>query len=125
MGGKKGAWAAGVLLLALGVPASVHAGPYFGDWGWCWKEGKDCPKGCYSPLHYCLPELYRVYYHCHPIDIDQYPPGLPVPVGWVADPFRCRAIPPMPTSPYADPEAFYGRPLLPTPEQIEAAKEKK
>jgi hypothetical protein len=111
-----------VLLLGLLVPATASAGPYFGDWSWCWKPGKDCPRGDYCFLHYWTPQLYRVCYCVHPANIDQYPPGLGLPPGYQFDLHPCRTAPPSPTSPYAGPAAYYGRPIVPPPEE---AKEKK
>jgi hypothetical protein len=115
-----------MLLLVLGAPGTARAGPYFGDWGWCWKPGKDCPKGGYSCLHYWVPYLYRVCYCVHPAYLDEFPPGLPVPVGWRLEPYPCRTLAPMPTAPYADPAGFYGRPLVPSEEdKKEESKEAK
>jgi hypothetical protein len=69
-----------------------------------------------------MPMAYRVKYCLHPADLDQYPPGLPVPTGFRVYPSQCRSNPPMPTHPYADPEGYYGIPILP---REEAASEKK
>jgi hypothetical protein len=106
-------WLALLVFVGLLLPGSAHAGPYFGDFGWCWKPAKDCPHGEYSFLHYWTPTLYRAIYHFKPRYLDQYPPGVPVPVSWETDPSRCRTQPPMPTHPYADPAGFFGRPVLP------------
>ena len=113
MGGKKACWGAAVLLVVLLAPGTSRAGPFFGDWGWCWKEGKDCPCGEYCCLHYWVPMAYWVKYCVHPAHLDQYPPGLPVPTSWQLNPYRCRAVPPMPMDVYADPAGYYGRAIVP------------
>jgi hypothetical protein len=124
------------LALALLVPAGARAGPYFGEWGWCWKEAPCCPRGDYHPLHYWLPEVYRLRDLFHPAYLDEYPPGLPVPTGFQEYVFFCRTHPPVPTPPYADPAGFYGREIVPpegqstekkegTAEKKDAATEKK
>jgi hypothetical protein len=114
-------WAVLVLLMPL-VPGTARAGPYLGEWGYCWHSAPDCPHGEYCFLHYWIPDLYRVKYCVHPAHLDQYPPAVPVPTisQWYA--FPCRLTPPAPTPVYADPAAYYGRPLVPPEEE---AKEKK
>jgi hypothetical protein len=101
------------LFVGLLLPTASKAGPYIGDFGWCWKPAKDCPRGQYCFLHYWTPALYRVIYHFHPAYIDQYPPGLPVDPSFDQQVSPCRTLPPMPTHAYADPAGFYGRPILP------------
>jgi hypothetical protein len=120
-------WAALALLLPLVLPGAGRAGPYFGEWSWCWKPARDCPCGEYCCLHYYAPTLYRVKYCCHRAYLDQYPPGLPVPVGWRPEGFPCRTAPPVPDAPYADPAGFYQRQVIPPPgeEKKEDTKEKK
>jgi hypothetical protein len=106
-------WIASVLVVGLLLPGSTHAGPYLGDFGWCWKPAPDCPCSEYCFLHYWTPALYRAIYHFHPAHLDQYPPALPVAASFELEPSCCRTIPPMPTHPYADPAGFFGRPVLP------------
>ena len=96
MAGKRGRWAVWVFLLALAVPGAAQAGPYFGEWGWCWKDCKDCPKGSYCCLHYWVPAVYWLRAHLKPVNLDGYPPGLPVPADAVWEPYGCRDLPPMP-----------------------------
>ena len=73
------------------------------------------PRGQYSPLHYWLPEAYYLRKHLHPSNLDQYPPGPcpPVPPSYLSNCYPCRSVPAMPSSPYADPAAYYGRPVAP------------
>jgi hypothetical protein len=91
-------------------PAAAPAGPYIGDWGWCWHQGHDCPRGDYCWLHYWAPDLYKVRAWVHPSNLDQYPPGpSPTPpVGYEYNRYRCIAVPPAPSTPYADPAGYYG-----------------
>jgi hypothetical protein len=103
------------LLLALLIPGRAPAGPYIGDFGWCWKPAKDCPKGQYSFLHYWTPLLIRFAQEVFPANVDSYAPGLPVDLSWQIEPSRCRTMPPVPTPAYADPAGFFGRPVLPAP----------
>jgi|ERR1043165_630784 hypothetical protein len=110
-----GAYTALVITLALLLPGTALAGPYFGDWGWCWHPAPDCPRRVYSPLHYWAPCLYQVRACVHPSTVDQYPPG-PCPAvapNFYFDPYRCRTTLPAPTAPYADPAGYYGRPVAP------------
>ncbi len=116
-------WWAFLLLVVLAVPGTTQAGPYFGDWGWCWKPAPDCPRGEYSCWHYWAPTAYWVKYCCHPANVDSYVPGLPVPVGALTQPSRCRTLPPMPSPPYADPAGYYGRAITPEDTAKEEGKE--
>ena len=76
MAGKHGRWGTALLLwIGLLAPATALAGPYLGDWSWCWRPARDCPRGEYSPLHYWVPGLYKVRANVHPADLDQYPAG--------------------------------------------------
>ena len=114
--------AASVLLLGLLSPATASAGPYFGDWSWCWKPAKDCPRGNYCFLHYWTPQLYRVIYCARRASVDSYPPGIGIPPGYMLGMYPCRTTPPVPTPPYANPAGYYGSPIVPAPEE---PKEKK
>jgi hypothetical protein len=112
---KLGGWrAAVVLMLGLLAPTPALAGPYLGEWGAWWRPARDCPRGCYSPLHYWLPTAYQLRAQVHPSSLDQYPPG-PVCVTptYEINCYRCRTAPGAPTAPYADPESYYGRPIVP------------
>jgi hypothetical protein len=101
-----------VLSIALLAPSAASAGPYFGEWGWFWQAAPDCPCGEYSPWHYWAPEMYRLRGCLHPSNLDQYPPGIPgVPAPIFLVKYPCRTAPPAPTAPYADPVAYYGRPV--------------
>jgi hypothetical protein len=108
-----------MLLLGLLVPAPALAGPFLGEWGWCWQPSRDCPRGDYSPLHYWAPTVYRVRACLHPSNLDQYPPGPhpPVPATYEYHRYCCPTTPPAPTSPYADPVGYYGRPITPPANQ--------
>src|SRR5436305_1534107 len=114
-------WAAAVLLLGLLAPSPAWAGPYVGDFSWCWRPAPDCPRGDYSWLHYWAPELYKVRAWCRPSYLDQYPPGPcpPVPVDYRYHDYPCRSTPPAPTAPYADPPAYYGLPPATPPPAAE------
>jgi hypothetical protein len=103
-----------VVVLALAAPARAQAGPYLGDWGWCWHPARDCPRGQYSWLHYWAPELYQIRACVCPSNLDQYPPGPYPPVlpSFEYTGYRCQVGPAAPTSPYANPTAYYGRPLV-------------
>jgi hypothetical protein len=120
MNGKQGRLALLGLVLGLLAPAGARAGPYLGDWGWCWHPAPGCPGGDYCFLHYWAPDLYRVKYHCHPQSVDGYPPGLPVPPVSAVYHFPCKTYPAAPSPPYSYPEGYFGRPIIPTPD--EAAK---
>jgi hypothetical protein len=105
-------WAVVTLGLALAVPQIASAGPFFGDWGWCWHPCRDCPRGDYSHLHYWTVGLYKARAVFHPSSLDQYPPGpSPTPpIDYLYTPYPCRTTPPAPAVPYADPAAYFGRP---------------
>jgi hypothetical protein len=106
-------WRTALLLgLALVTPGIALAGP---DSVWFRHSSRDCPRAEYSPLHYWAPSLYQVRACLRPSDLDQYPPGPfpPVPATFDVNKYRCRTIPPTPTSPYADPASYYGRPVAP------------
>jgi hypothetical protein len=109
------AWMAIVVLMGLLCPSAAFAGPFLGDWGWCWWPGRDCPTGQYSPLHYWAPELYQARACLCPSNLDQYPPGPfpPVLPTYQFIKYCCPSSPPMPSSPYADPTAYYGLPIVP------------
>jgi hypothetical protein len=116
MRGQWGRWRwALVLGLGLFAAPAASAGPFFGDWGWCWHPDPHCPRGVYSPLHYWSPEVYYVRKHLHPVNLDQYPPGPspPVPPTFQILRYPCRTTLPTPSPPYADPTAYYGRPIAP------------
>jgi hypothetical protein len=118
-------------LMALGLAVVLltagagRAGPYIGDWGYCWKPAPGCPCGDYCFLHYLTPTLYRAIYCAHPANLNQFPPGAPVPVGFTLYPRPCRSTGPSPTRPYADPSGFYGRPLVPPEGEARDEKDKK
>jgi hypothetical protein len=94
------------------APPIASAGPFLGDFGWCWRQGPDCPRGTYSPHHYWSTEFFRARALVRPVYLDQYPPGPHPPVEPTFN-FRnypCPSTPPAPTAPYADPAGYYGRP---------------
>jgi hypothetical protein len=112
MRGTQRGWPALTLLAAL-LAGTAQAGPYLGDWGWCWHQEKGCPKGDYCFLHYWTPVLYQVKYCLHPAHIQQAPPGVPVPLDYLTFKFPCRTLAPMPPPAYSDPAGYYGRAVLP------------
>jgi hypothetical protein len=99
-----------LVLLAL-APGMALAGP---EDGGC-QGRRDCPRGDYSLLHYWWPELYETRAHFFRSNLDQYPPGPSptVPPSYLYLRSRCPSIPATPSSPYADPENYYGRPIVP------------
>jgi hypothetical protein len=103
------------LLLVLLAPRPVLAGPFLGDFGWCWHPSGDCQPTEYHWLHYWARNVYILRACFHPSNRDSYAPGLPVPVGAVYFPASCRSVPPAPSAPYADPEGYYGVPTVPPP----------
>lgn len=113
---KRMGWWSVVVMIGLMMPGAALAGPYFGDWGWCWHPARDCPRRDYSPLHYWAPTWYQVRAQVHPVNFDQYPPGpnacIPATIDY--NRYPCRAILPAPSAPYADPAAYYGMPLAPS-----------
>jgi len=111
-GRRTARWAALGLAIGLLLPSAASAGPFLGDWGWCWRPAADCPRGEYSPLHYWFMEWYRIRACAHPSYLDQYPPGPcpPVTAAYEDLRFPCRSTPPAPATPYATPGAYYGRP---------------
>jgi hypothetical protein len=107
-----------VLAGALIIPSPVLAGPYFGEWGWFWHPGPDCPRGEYSPCHYWVPEWYELRACCRPSNLDQYPPGPTPPVTptFLFTKSCCQtlpSLPSMPGAPYANPTAYFGTPITP------------
>jgi hypothetical protein len=112
-----GKWSGCVLALALVMSSEpAWAGPYLGDWGWCWREGCNCPKGEYCPLHYWTPGVYKLRAQVNPSNLDQYPPGpANITPTFELNQQRCRTIPPGAIRPYADPAAYYGREVINTP----------
>jgi hypothetical protein len=122
MRSKRARWWGVVGLLLVLLPQPALAGPYLGDFGWCWQPSGDCQPTEYSWLHYWARGVYIVRAWCWPSDLDQYAPGLPVPGGAVYFPSGCRSIAPAPSLPYADPSDYYGVPLVPPPEEPKETK---
>lgn len=112
MAGKHARWWTVLMLSMTLLPGVASAGPFLGDWGWCWCQGRDCPRGEYSPHHYWNTEFYRARAFVRPSNLDQYPPGPYPPVTPTFDftKYRCPSTPPAPTAPYADPAGYYGSP---------------
>jgi hypothetical protein len=104
----------GALVLALGLRTqeAAHAGGCLSVFGW--HIGRDCPRSDYSPLHYWVPEAYKVRAYVHPASVDQYPAGPATPIEPIFETtrYRCRTLPPAPATPYADPAAYYGRQMV-------------
>jgi hypothetical protein len=116
MGSKPGRWrTALVLMLGLLVPSPALGGPFLGEWSCWWRPAPDCPRGEYSHLHYWAPTIYKVRGCVHPSNLDQYPPGPypPVPPSYEVRKYPCASIPAAPTTPYADPAGYFGRPVTP------------
>ena len=101
-----------VLALALLAPGMALACP---EDGWFWHRSRGCPHGDYSWLHYWAPGIYQVRAQTHPSNLDQYPPGPSPSVAPSYDfnRYKCRSIPSTPSDPYADPTAYFGRPIAP------------
>jgi hypothetical protein len=108
-------WMVLTVMMSLLAPASALAGPYFGEWGWFWQPGPNCDRGVYSPLHYWAPTVYWVRDYCRPSNLDQYPPGPnpPIAPSYEFQRYCCPSTPPAPSSPYANPTAYYGREIAP------------
>lgn len=89
------------------------------------SKSRACPRPEYTRLHYWTPTLFVVRSHIHPSRLDQYPPGpIPcMPALVEVTRYRCPAVPPMPSSPYADPASYYARPVL-TPGETTAPRER-
>ncbi len=102
-------WSAMALLLGLLAPAPLMAGPYLGEWSWCWHPAPGCSRGVYSPLHYWAPDLYKARACLHPSNVDQYPPGPcpPVEPSFLTFKSPCQSAPPITPLPYADPAGYY------------------
>jgi hypothetical protein len=104
-----------VLWIGFLAPDKAPAGPYLGEWGWCWLPGRDCPRGTYCPLHYWAPELYRIRAIVHPSNLNQFPqgPAQPVTPTMESTKYRCTTVPAAPSNPYVDPASYYGRQVVP------------
>ena len=111
--GKLHVWrSALVLSLALLVPQIALADP---DEVGPRIRLADRPRSDYSILHYWAPTLYQVRACVRPSYLDQYPPGPSpsVPATVEFNHYKTRAIPPYPSSPYANPASYYGRAISP------------
>lgn len=95
------------LLVIASLQSAAWAGPpyFIGDWG----SYHHCPPGDYSFMHYWTPGYYKLRSCVHPSNIDQFVPAADVPVSGEMVKQKCMPKPPMPNTPYADPEAYYGR----------------
>ncbi len=104
----------GTLALAtvLQISSLAQAGDCINFFGW--HIGRDCPRSDYSPLHYWVPEWYKVRANVHPAHLEQYPAGpmAPVEPSIEVTRYRCRTLPPAPSTPYADPAGYYGRQVV-------------
>lgn len=105
-------WALMALLLAgpgaaLAGPDDTSPSPY--------DEGHHCPHGIYSILHYWFPEYYEARSLLHRYDLDEFAPGPnpPVTPAYIYTRNRCPSMPAAPSSPYSDPERYFGRPITP------------
>ena len=107
---RKNLWLTAAIMLVFAAPTVALAQE---DCKGPWLGRRDCPRSEYSPLHYWAPGLYQVRAWVHPSNLDQYPPGVPAPVNMEVTKSRCRTLPPMATSPYADPFAYFGRTMAP------------
>jgi hypothetical protein len=119
MARRHGSWlAALVLATGLLLPAGLKAGPMLQALLDC---DPDCPPGYYQRLHYWIPLYYQLRHYCHPVNLNQYPPG-PCPA--VAPSYQMQRFPCpyqhlSPTAPYSDPAGYFGR-SSPTAEQQES-----
>jgi hypothetical protein len=106
-------------ILAIAVVGLVSVAPGLAlAEGECASTGhgrRDCPRSEYSIHHYWAPTLYQVRACIRPSYLDEYPPGPaePVPASIDYTRYRCRTTPSTPSSPYADPASYYGRPITP------------
>jgi len=98
------------LFLGLVTTSALRADD--GPW---WRRCRDCPRGDYSPLHYWAPGWYELRAQIHRVNLDQYPPGPEPSVApsYEYQRYPCPATPPAPSSPYANPAAYYGRTTTP------------
>ena len=48
----------------------AQAGPFFGDWGWCWHPSGHCAPWLYSPCHYWVPTAYKLHAYVKPANLD-------------------------------------------------------
>jgi hypothetical protein len=112
MDGKICRWKKIAVLLVLFAPTPAMASDW-GDYFWWWPAPRFARGGDYSPMHYWLPERYYAREYLHPSYLDQYPPGpnAPIEITNQVNRYCSPSIPPMPSAPYADPEAYYGRPV--------------
>jgi hypothetical protein len=111
MAGKLLGLASLAILVGMALAPAAQAGPFFGEWSWCWHPAHDCPHGSYHWLHYWAPGVYKARAWVHPSYLDQYPPG-PYPAPPILtelQPSPCRSQPPAPSSPYVDPAGYFGR----------------
>ena len=124
MAGKWARWCVVLVwLLGLLTPETAQAGPYLGEWDWHWHPSPNCPPWLYSPLHYWAMRLYRWRAFCHPSYLDQYPPG-PCPhppAPWQIQKAHCQGVLPAPTAPYAVPDGYYGRDIIPQTDAFQQA----
>jgi hypothetical protein len=111
MSAKQGCGLA-ALLLAVGLlaPERAAAGPILAALLDC---DPDCPPGYYKRLHYWIPYYYQAQAYCHPVNLNQYPPGPDPAVAprFYRERFRCPYQQLPPTRPYADPAGYFGQPL--------------
>jgi hypothetical protein len=111
MAGKIRRWRnAFVLSVVMLAPSSAFASDW-SDYFWWWPAPRFARGGDYSPLHYWVPETYYIREYVRPSNLDQYPAGPTPSVAPSYEVYRyCSpTIPPAPSSPYANPTAYYGR----------------
>jgi hypothetical protein len=108
MRARQGHWLA-ALVLALGLLAPA---PARAEWLLYDLLHPYCDHGVYSPSHYWTPGIWYLREFCHPVNLDQYPPGPypPVAPGYRITRYPCPYTPPAPSAAYADPAAYYERP---------------
>lgn len=75
------------------------------------RTGRGCPPGNYSPMHYWTPAWYELRSFIRPVNFDQYAPGPnpPVAPSYLYNKYRCPAVTPAPSTPYGNPDAYFGR----------------